>query len=92
MRNKEIENTIARVQKMEQYFDEIAEVVRLNPELLQTDESIGEKLQELITYYEGGLWMQDYQCDERGKLPRDLKRGVLSEDGLYNLLAEIEDR
>ena len=24
--------------------------------------------------------------DEQGKLPRDLKRGVLSEDAIYNLL------
>ena len=86
---KRIEETIARVQKMEQYFDEIAEVVRLNPKLLQSDASIREKLEELIVYYEGGLWMQDYECDERGELPKSLKRGVLSEDGLYNLLSDV---
>lgn len=86
---KRIEETITRVQKMEQYFDEIAEVVRLNPKLLQSDASIREKLEELIVYYEGGLWMQDYECDERGELPKSLKRGVLSEDGLYNLLSDV---
>ena len=84
-----IEKTIARVQKMEQYFDEILEVIRLNPKLLQDDLSIRKKLQELIDYYESGLWMQDYECDERGGLPKDLKRGVLSEDGLYNLLSDV---
>ena len=92
MRNKEVENiekTIARVQKMEHYFDEIVEVVRVNPKLLQSDTSIREKLEELIVYYESGLWMQDYECDERGELPKDLKRGVLSEDGLYNLLSGV---
>ena len=26
--------------------------------------------------------------DERGLLPRNIKRGVLSEDGLYNVLTE----
>ena len=88
---KRIEETITRVQKMEQYFDEIAEVVRLNPKLLQSDASIREKLEELIVYYEGGLWMQDYECDERGELPKDLKKGVLSEDGVYNLLTEVNE-
>lgn len=88
---KRIEETIARVQKMERYFDEITEVLRLNPKLLQGDASIREKLEELIVYYEGGLWMHDYECDERGELPKDLKKGVLSEDGLYNLLTEVDE-
>ncbi|MBQ6431773.1 MAG: DUF4298 domain-containing protein [Oscillospiraceae bacterium] len=32
--------------------------------------------------------MCEYDCsyDEAGKLPADLKRGVLSEDGIYNML------
>ena len=94
MRNREMkrrEDTIARVLQMEQSFDEITEVVRMNPELLQNDESMKEKVQELIAYYESGLWLQDYESDERGELPRELKRGVLSEDGLYNLLSDIKN-
>jgi hypothetical protein len=34
--------------------------------------------------------MADYQADEKGELPSDLKRGVLSEDGLWNLLSNIQ--
>ena len=45
-------------------------------------------LDELLQYYEGGMWLSDYELDERGLLPRDLKRGVLSEDGVYDLLTE----
>lgn len=71
---------------MEQYFDEITEAVNSNPNLIHNDVKIKEKLQELIDYYENGWWLQDYECDERGELPVDLKRGVLSQDGLYNLL------
>lgn len=41
---------------------------------------------ELEAYYTGGEWMSDFACDEAGLLPPQLKRGVLSEDGLYNLL------
>ena len=42
----------------------------------------------LQSYYESPLWKQDFLDDEAGLLPRDLPRGVLSEDGLYNLLTE----
>ncbi|MBQ8827446.1 MAG: DUF4298 domain-containing protein [Oscillospiraceae bacterium] len=47
-------------------------------------------LYELTEYYEGGQWLADYESDERGELPSDLKRGVLSQDGLYNLLEDIK--
>ena len=46
----------------------------------------------LKEYYESGLWLSDYEADERGELPSDLKRGVLSQDGLYNLLNDIETK
>lgn len=47
---------------------------------------------ELMDYYFGGQWLQDYQADERGELPEGLKRGVLSEDGVWNLLTETMTR
>ena len=40
--------------------------------------------------YENGCWRQDYEADEAGALPENLKRGVLSQDALYDLLAEYE--
>ena len=42
--------------------------------------------QALIDYYESGQWLKDYEADERGELPPTLKRGVLSQDGLWELL------
>ena len=39
-------------------------------------------LAALREYEESGLWLQDYEADENGDLPPDLKRGVLSQDGL----------
>lgn len=53
--------------------------------------AVGEDVYALSSYYESDLWMKDYEADEAGQLPADLKRGVLSEDGLYNLLAEYGD-
>jgi len=45
----------------------------------------------LREYEESGLWLQDYEADERGELPRDLKRGVLSQDGLDEVFEEWND-
>lgn len=41
-------------------------------------------------YLTGGLWLADYTLDEAGLLPPDLPRGVLSQDGLYDLLRRID--
>ena len=46
----------------------------------------------LREYMDSGLWLSDYEADERGELPPDLKRGVLSQDGLYDLLQNIKDK
>ena len=48
----------------------------------------GQIPRELREYYENGQWLGDYEADERGELPRELKRGVLSQDGLWDLLNE----
>ena len=47
--------------------------------------------EELLRYYTGGQWLADFEADQRGELPPELKRGVLSEDGLWNLLTNVED-
>ena len=49
-----------------------------------------ENIQKLTNYYESPDWRSDFESDEHGELPKGLKRGVLSEDGIYNLLIEIE--
>lgn len=44
----------------------------------------------LLAAYLDGDWRQDYEADEQGRIPKDMKRGVLSQDGLYNLVCEWE--
>ena len=46
----------------------------------------GQIPRELRDYYENGQWLRDYEANERGELPANLKRGVLSQDGLWDLL------
>lgn len=90
LKQNKLQKTIERIQKMEAYFDELCAVVKSNPQILKEDVNLQRMLQELKSYYESGRWLADFECDERGELPADLKRGVLSEDGVYNLLREIE--
>ena len=33
-----------------------------------------------------GQWQKDFEADEAGLLPPDLKRGILAEDALFDLL------
>ena len=40
----------------------------------------------LDEYYGSDQWRQDLDDDEAGRLPEGLKRGVLSQDGIWNLL------
>ena len=77
---------IQRIEQMEKIFDKVQNMITEN------NVSAEELVQELKIYYESGLWLSDYEADERGELPVGLKRGVLSQDGLYNLLCEWDER
>ena len=65
------------------------------PKVIRED-SICELLQiERIKWMEqrfnNALADMDFAADEAGNLPPDLKRGVLSEDGIWNLLSDYRD-
>ena len=47
-----------------------------------------EAQRELDGYYGSEEWRQDLADDEGGKLPPELKRGVLSEDEAFNALTD----
>ena len=53
--------------------------------------AIKEDVAELSKYYDSELWKQDFAADEAGILPSDLKRGVLSEDGIWDLLSDYRE-
>ena len=45
----------------------------------------------LADYYGSREWKQDCEADEAGKLPATLRRGILSQDGIWNLLADVRE-
>ena len=72
-----INEAIKRIRRMEEVFD-----------TLRSDPSRTDLLGQLTAYYQGGQWLRDYELDEQGLLPQDLKRGVLSQDAVYDFLNE----
>ena len=52
---------------------------------------LSKAIEELESYYTSDLWKKDFAADEEGKLPADLKRGVLSEDGISNVLDRFKE-
>ena len=77
-----------RIFQMERYLDASDKAIRELNEALAAYEETQPLFLQLSEYYSSELWMRDLEDDEAGKLPRDLKRGVLSEDGIYDLIQE----
>lgn len=81
---------VTRIEQEEKNFDQASQLVKELQAALDQARALPQLLADLIAYYEGD-WRSDYEADERGELPAGLKRGVLSQDGLYNLLTDQAD-
>ena len=49
-------------------------------------EAFQAEIRKLEAYYTSPQWKADFAADEAGQYPDKLKRGVLSEDGIWNML------
>ena len=81
------EAQIARIRRMEEILDKSSKAVFDLKQALDRYAAHTEDIRELEQYYTGGQWQKDFADDEDGKLPGELKRGVLSEDAVYDFLA-----
>lgn len=90
MNRNDIIQSAIRISRMESLFDELAEAARGNLTQRQTLE-VKEAIRTLSEYVSSGDWLHDYDLDQQRLLPPGLKRGVLSQDGLYNLLCEMAE-
>lgn len=77
-----------RIRHMEELYDLASEAMKKLPMDADTCTKVREAMTVLAAYYASKEWKQDFADDEAELLPKDLKRGVLSEDGLWNLLAD----
>ena len=84
-----IQQAIDRVSKMEQCFDILQKAENENPNAFLEDSSVKEMLQILEQYYQSGQWLYDYELDEKGLIPQNIKRGVLSQDAVYDFFDRV---
>jgi hypothetical protein len=68
--------------------EQIKRIAHYEKIMQETENGSPELLKALSDYYSSSAWKRDYAADEAGLLPKDMKYGVLSEDGIYNLLEE----
>ena len=86
--NQDNKQQIARIRRMERNLNTAVAAVKRLTAALDKWETVQDAIAALDEYYGSDLWRQDFADDEAGRLPADLKRGVLSEDGIWNLLTD----
>ncbi|MBR5059615.1 MAG: DUF4298 domain-containing protein [Clostridia bacterium] len=81
---------ITRIKKMEKAYDELERAVIELERAQAVLSKAGKNCKKLSKYY-AREWREDFEADEQGLIPGDVRRGVLSEDGLYDLLERYEE-
>lgn len=92
MTPQELKTTIARIERMEWCFDTVAAAFKKDSAAAKRSPLCCAMVTALRRYYESAKWRADFAADEAGLLPNSLKRGVLSEDGIYNFLSAWEEK
>lgn len=85
------EQQIKRIEQMEAYLNDAKDAVKNVSKALEDFMEAQNKVIALENYYEGGCWRKDFEDDEAGLLPDYLKRGVLTEDAIYDLLTDNDE-
>ncbi len=80
-----------RIKEMEQRMNRASMAVMGLSAALDQFEAAKNDIDTLNTYYGSSEWKEDFDADQQNLLPKDLKRGVLSEDGLWNLLEDYRE-
>ena len=80
---------IAKIEKLENDFDLVRSVANDMDEALYNFAAVQRRIERLFQYQESGEWQKDFEADEKGELPKNMKRGILSEDALDELLTDV---
>lgn len=87
----ENQESIVRIEQMEQHLDRASEAVMQLSAALENYEEAQAAIRQLAAYYGSNDWRADFEADEAGLLPRELRRGVLSEDAIWNVLSDSRE-
>lgn len=77
-----------RIREMERRMERAGRALGELSAALENYRAVQEDLEILEDYLRSPRRREDLAADEAGLLPPTLRRGVLSEDGLYDLLKE----
>ena len=75
-----------RITQMEQRLDRATAAVEALETAIEQYKAAQDDLAALDAYLGSPEWHADRNDDEAGRLPAGLRRGVLSEDAIWNLL------
>ncbi len=81
---------LQRIAHMEELYDKSRETVDNLFRAMQQYRVLKNEIKELVDYYQSELWMADFETDREGLIPKDMKRGILTEDAIYDLLADVD--
>lgn len=79
------------IEEMEQMRVSYGQLLHQTEDLLDTLDAHNIDYTTLRDYYTSEQRQQDLLADEQGLLPPTLKRGVLSEDELYDLMGDYRE-
>ena len=83
-------HSIERISEMERRYERVDEALQAFEKAVEAIVGLEDDIQKLDAYYSGDEWKADFEADERGLLPKELKRGVLAEDTLWDLLNRVD--
>lgn len=84
------EEQLRRISEMEDILDRSAAALHQLDAALDGLSSVRGDLLRLFAYYTEGAWLADHDDDAAGKLPAGLKRGVLSQDAVFDLMSDYQ--
>ena len=80
------ENVPQHIYAMESILDKATHKMDALEKMISEYEDFQFEIKKLEAYFTSQQWKDDYAMDEAGKIPEKLKRGVLSQDGIWNML------
>ena len=90
-RRNDTEDREARVRDMSETYDKLYALSESLSKKLEELGSMSSDVEKLKEYLSSGEWLRDYEADERGEISQEINRSVLSQDGLYDLLENLDD-
>ena len=81
----------ARVNLMSAAFRRLGQVSAILTEKVEELDAIAPDVDLLKEYVVSEQWLADFEADEKGQIGPGVDRSVLSEDGLYDLMRELDD-